>query len=154
MQTFKYSRAVDCLNKSTGGDPIESYSIFKSRGERKIARYLESRGMAYQYEYPLAVVDRGQTRIWYPDFRLPEYGVIIEYFGMNGDPGYHDQMIHKMKVYRDADIEGIYLLESTLRGPWQAMVQDRIKQVLTGRLDRFHGLSSEAGGVEERIYSS
>ncbi len=33
-------------------------------------------------EMPLAIVDRGKTKIWYPDFRLPEYGMIIEYFGI------------------------------------------------------------------------
>ena len=115
---------------------FDSYSLFKSKGEREIASYLDEQGVAYQYEYPLAIIDRGQTRIWYPDFRLPEYGMIIEYFGMNGNSGYNDQMAHKMKAYREAGIDGIYLIESSMRGPWQDLITERIEQVQEGRLRR------------------
>ena len=113
---------------------FDKYSSFKSKGERKIAEFLERQQIAYQYEYPLAVVDRGKTKIWYPDFKLPEYGVIMEYFGMNGNSSYNGQMAHKMKVYKDAGINGIYLTESTMRGPWQEMVIERIEQTLEGKL--------------------
>ena len=112
----------------------DRYSSFKSRGEREIAEFLSRQEIAYQYEYPLAIMDRGQTRIWYPDFRLPEYGTIIEYFGMNGDSSYNGQMAHKMKVYKKVGIDGIYLLDSTMRGPWQEMIVERIEQVLEGKL--------------------
>ena len=87
-----------------------------------------------KYEYPLAIIDRGQVRIWYPDFKLPEYGMIIEYFGMNGNSQYNDQMAHKMKVYKEAGIDGIYLVESSMQGPWQEMVTERIEQVQEGKL--------------------
>ena len=83
---------------------FDKYSTFKSKGEREIAGFLERQQIAYQYEYPLAVVDRGKTKIWYPDFKLPEYGVIMEYFGMNGDSSYDQQMAHKMKAYQKAEI--------------------------------------------------
>ncbi len=121
---------------------MNPHSVFKSKGEREIAHYLESRRMAYQYEYPLAIVDRGQTRIWYPDFRLPDSGMIIEYFGVNGDSNYNEQMINKMRVYREAGIEGVYLMEPTMRGPWQEMIDERIEQVLKGRLEKFYHQSS------------
>ena len=39
-------------------------------------------------------------------------GMIIEYFRMNGDSSYNDQMARKMKVYKEAGIDGIYLMES------------------------------------------
>lgn len=61
---------------------------YKSCGEEQIARLLERNGIAYQYEYRLAVVDRGKVRIYYPDFRLPEYSLVVEYFGVNGDGSY------------------------------------------------------------------
>ena len=92
--------------------------------------------IAFQYEYPLAVRDRGQVKIWYPDFRLPEYGPIIEYFGVNGHPGYNEQMAHKISVYRAAGIDGIYLTESSFRGDWQGLILDRIEQTLEGKLRR------------------
>ena len=113
---------------------FDKYSSFKSRGERAIAEFLDGQEIAYQYEYPLAIVDREKTRIWYPDFRLPEYGTIREYFGMNGNSSYNGQMAHKMKVYQKAGIDGIYLTESTMRGPWQEMVIERIEQTLEGKL--------------------
>ena len=113
---------------------FDKYSSFKSKGEREIAEFLRGQQIAFQYEYPLAVVDRGKTKIWYPDFRLPEYGMIMEYFGMNGDSSYNEQMAHKMKVYQEAGINGIYLTESTMRGPWQEMVVERIEQTLEGKL--------------------
>jgi hypothetical protein len=123
---------------------FDSYSLFKSKGERQIASYLDGQGMAYQYEYPLAIIDRGQTRIWYPDFRLPEYGMIIEYFGMNGNSNYNDQMAHKMGVYKDAGIDGIYLMESSLRGPWQELITERIEQVQEGRLRKIQHQKTKA----------
>ena len=108
--------------------------LYKSRGEREIAGFLDRYKIVNQYEYPLAIVDRGKTKIWYPDFRLPEYGMIIEYFGMNGNSSYNDQMAHKIKVYEEAGINGIYLANSAMRGPWQETIIERIEQVLKGKL--------------------
>ena len=114
---------------------VNDYSSFKSRGERQIAGFLEQEKIAYQYEYPLAIVDRGKTKIWYPDFKLPEYDIIIEYFGMNGVQSYNSQMEHKLQAYRDAGINGIYLAESSMKGPWKRLVVERIEQILEGKLE-------------------
>lgn len=111
-------------------------SPYKSRGERHIADFLESRDIAFQYEYPLVIRDQGRVRIWYPDFKLPEYSVIIEYFGMNGNPAYDEQMAHKISAYGAAGIDGIYLTESSFRGDWQGLILDRIEQTLKGKLRR------------------
>ena len=115
---------------------FEKYSSFKSKGEREIAEFLEEQNIAYQYEYPLAIVDRGKVRVNYPDFRLPEYGMILEYFGMTGDEAYDEQMAHKMKTYKEAGIDGIYLTESTMKGPWQEMIIERIEQAAEEKLKK------------------
>ena len=128
---------------------FDKYLTFKSRGEREIAGFLNGQGIAFQYEYPLAIIDRGQVRIWYPDFKLTEYGMIIEYFGMNGNSQYNDQMAHKMKVYKEAGIDGIYLVESSMRGPWQEMVTQRIEQVQQGRLHRIQRARAKSRLVEK-----
>lgn len=109
---------------------------FKSKGERKIAGFLGEQKIAYQYEYPLAIVNMGKTKIWYPDFSLPEYGMIIEYFGMNGNSSYNDQMAYKIRAYNDAGINGIYLVNSSMNGPWQEMIVNRIQQIIEGRLKK------------------
>ncbi len=118
-------------------------SPYKSRGERQIAGFLGSRDIAFQYEYPLAIQDRGQVRIWYPDFRLPEYGTVIEYFGMNGNLAYDQQMAHKISTYKEAGIDGIYLTESSFSGDWQRCILDRIEQTLEGKLRRISAVNRE-----------
>jgi hypothetical protein len=113
---------------------VSRISLYKSKGEQQIADFLESRNIAFQYEYPLAIKDRDQVRIWYPDFRLPEYGMIIEYFGMNGNTAYDEQIAHKIFTYKKAGVDGIYLLESSLSGNWQDQILGRIEQSLEGKL--------------------
>jgi hypothetical protein len=110
---------------------------YRSRGEEQIARLLNRHGIAYKHEHPTAVVDHGKTKIWYPDFYLPEYGVIIEYFGMNDDPGYRKRAEHKMQVYRETGIEGVFLTEESLRGDWPARITRQIEGILEERTDRF-----------------
>jgi len=120
---------------------------YKSRGEERIAEFLEGQNIVYQYEYPLAIKDRGQVRLWYPDFRLPEYGMIIEYFGMNGNASYNEQILHKIQTYQEAGVDGIYLLESSLRGDWQGGILSRIEQSLEGKLrkisSKYHNINAE-----------
>jgi len=128
---------------------FDKYSTFKSKGEREIAGFLDREQIAYQYEYPLAVVDRGKARIWYPDYKLPKYGIIMEYFGMNGDSSYNEQMAHKMKVYQEAGIDGIYLTELSLKGSWQEMVVERIEQTLEGKLRKIQRHRMDMNSVNE-----
>ncbi len=110
----------------------------KSRGEVQIARLLERNRIKYKYEQPLAVIDRGKTRIWYPDFYLPEYAMIIEYFGVNGDSGYNERIKHKVEVYKQAGIEGLFLNESSLKGDWPNKIMGQVEDILKNRLDRFY----------------
>lgn len=62
--------------------------------------------------------------------------MLIEYFGVNGDSLYDAQAAHKMRVFRDAGMDGIYLTESTMKGRWQELIVERIEQVLEGKLTR------------------
>lgn len=111
---------------------------YKSRGEEQIARLLDRNNIAYQYEYPLAIVDRGKIRIWFPDFRLPEHGIIIEYFGMNGDSNYDKQTRHKIQTYKKEGIEGLFLTNDSFRGDWPTKIMDQIKNIHNNRLNRFN----------------
>lgn len=111
---------------------------YKSWGEEQIARLLDRNRISYQYEYPMAVVDAGKTRLYYPDFRLPEYGMIIEYFGVNGDSDYDERRRHKMEAYKKAGIDGLFLARDSLRGDWPARIMGQIEDILKDRLDRFH----------------
>ena len=113
---------------------------YKSKAEIQIARLLDRERIAFRYEHPLAVIDRSRTRIWYPDFSLSHYGMIIEYFGMNDDPGYRKRSEHKVRVYRENGIDGLFLTEESFKGDWPARIIGQIKGILQRRLDRFYGL--------------
>ena len=115
-----------------------SISAYKSRAEVQIAGLLDRAGISYKYEHPLAVVDRGKTRIWYPDFYLPEYAMVIEYFGLNGDSGYNERTKHKMEVYKQGGIEGVFLTGDSMRGDWPAKILTGMENILKNRLDRFY----------------
>jgi hypothetical protein len=112
--------------------------LYKSWGEEQIARLLDRNGISYQYEYPVAVVDRGKTRLNYPDFRLPEYGLVIEYFGVNGDSGYEERKRHKIEAYKKAGIDGLFLTRDSLMGDWPDKIIGQIEGILRNRLDRFY----------------
>jgi len=114
---------------------------YKSWGEEQIARLLDKNQIAYQYEYPLAVIDRGKTRLNYPDFRLKDFGIIIEYFGVNGDSGYDERAKHKIEVYKQSGIDGLYLTRDSLRGDWPGKILGGIEDILKGRLEKFYGHS-------------
>ena len=125
---------------------------YKSKAEIQIARLLDREGIAFWYEHPLAVVDHGKTKVWYSDFTLSEYGMIIEYFGMNGDPGYRKRSEHKTEVYRENGIEGVFLTEESFKGDWPARVLGQIEGILQGRLDRFYGSGRRAIGDRKSAY--
>ena len=122
-------------NKYSKRDREKNY---KSKAEVQIARLLDRNRITYKYEYPLAVVDRGKTRIWYPDFYLSDYAIIVEYFGVNGNKDYGKRTEHKVEVYKQAGIEGLFLNESSLRGDWPNKIIGQIEDILKNRLDRFY----------------
>lgn len=112
---------------------------YKSKGEIQIARFLDRNKISYQYEHPVAVVDNGKTKIWYPDFSLPHYGMIVEYFGVNGDSSYDERTRHKIEVYKRNGIDGLYLKENSFKGDWPTQIRKGIEDILKNRLDRFYG---------------
>ena len=125
-------------------------SNYKSKGEERIANYLQERNIKFQYEYPLAIKDRGQMRIWYPDFRLPEYNMIIEYFGMTGDAAYNEGVAHKIRAYQEAGIDGIYILESSFSGDWEEGIPARIEQSLEGKLSKIRSINQQVYAAQAR----
>lgn len=111
---------------------------YKSKGEEQIARLLGREGITYKYEQPIAVVDRGKTKIWYADFYLPEYGLVVEYFGINGSQDYDERTKHKLEVYRQNGIEGLFLTRNSFKGDWPTRIIGQIEAILENRLDRFY----------------
>ena len=116
---------------------------FRSWGETQIGRLLDRHGIAYLYEHPLAIVDRGKTRIWYPDFQLCGYGMLIEYFGRPHDPSYAAGMVRKRTTYEANGLTALLITPDQFRGNWPARVLGRIEKVLTGRVQAFRGARAQ-----------
>lgn len=106
---------------------------YKSRVERQIGGLLTDRRIPFIYEKPTAVIDRGALRLWYPDFSL-QYGLLIEYFGINGDRDYADRTRHKLQVYRENQFDTIPLYPADIIPGWPDRLIDRIGGVMEERL--------------------
>ena len=120
-----------------GLDEVEARG---SRGEKQIARMLTRYGVRYVYEHPVAVLDRGRVRIWYPDLWLPDYGIVIEYAGSRADKGYVEGIEHKKAVYEEAGFPAIFLDGGSLSGGWPRKVIEKIGDIVKGRARRFESL--------------
>lgn len=106
---------------------------YKSRVEREIGGLLTDHRIPFIYEKPTAVIDRGLTKLWHPDFSL-RYGLLIEYFGVNGERDYIDRTRHKLRVYQANQFDTIPLYPSDIIPDWQSRLLDRIGSILEGRL--------------------
>jgi DNA helicase-4 len=87
-------------NESMRGEPI------KSLGEKVIADFLFQKGIDYKYEKYFK-----WNRPYRPDFTIEvgkDSGIIIEYFGMKGDPEYDQEILAKQEYW--ASKEGWTLL--------------------------------------------
>ena len=123
--------------------PIRNYqgNHFKSWGETQIAALLDRNEIEYFYEHPLAIIDEGRPRIWYPDFQLVQYGLLIEYFGRNDDPDYAEGMRKKQAVYQANGLDALLLTRESLRGDWPKKILDSIELLLMERVLSFRHLT-------------
>ena len=120
----------------------QTQNRFRSKGEEQIARVLDQAGVPYLYEHPLAVVDDGKVRLWYPDFQLPDYGILIEYFGRLDDPDYLAGTRKKQAVYEANGLAAVLLTPVAFQEDWPGSLLDEIEMVLVERLSRFQAARS------------
>jgi len=99
-------------------------TLVQSRGEKQIAEWLTTHGLAYRYDSKYRIIAEFQIR---PDFYLPELDVYIEYWGMD-TPQYKMSMYKKQTLYQQ---EGKRLLSIY---PKDLSVLD---QLLTTKLRHF-----------------
>lgn len=111
--------------------------LYKSMGEAQVARLFDRVGVKYLYEHPLAVVDDGKVRLWYPDFQLPGYGILIEYCGVKGNSDYDAGMRKKQAVYERNGLIALILTHDDFAGNWPERILGRIEKILAERLAEF-----------------
>ena len=107
---------------------------FKSEGERRIASFLESNLIRYQYE-PGVLVNSlyEKPRIWYPDFHLPEFGTYIEYFGLAGRQNYDRGIKRKEAVYSKMGLDVIRVYPWTFTENWKGYLMNELEQTAIRR---------------------
>lgn len=103
----------------------------QSRGEKRIAAYLESKRIAYLYDENYRICGDKSIR---PDFYLPEFDVYIEYWGMDTDE-YLRRKREKLFLYQRAHLKLVSLDESDLPA---------LESVLEEKLSRYIRLPSGA----------
>ncbi len=117
----------------------------KSHGEKDIANFLFLNGISYEYEKEYEVDTRTKDRAqYYPDFYLTDYGIYIEYFGINengevpsfftsrngktASEEYREGMEWKRKLHKDNKTQmiGVYAYERA-NGELQTSLEKSLK---------------------------
>lgn len=136
------------------------YRVFKSRGERSIADFLEDARIDYVYEPGVLVVDQNYQRIWYPDFGLSQYDVFIEYLGVEQDPEYDSRSRHKLSTYKKNNIDIIPLYPHHLKTDYGSYILDELYRCVSGRMsmlertiNTYHSRCPVASRMAPRGYS-
>jgi len=107
---------------------------FKSEGERKIAYFLDSHDIRYQYETGVLVnTPYRKTRIWYPDFYLPQFASYIEYFGLVGKKNYDEGVKNKLLAYQQMSLDVIPVYPWTFSDDWQKYIMAELEKTTLRR---------------------
>ena len=119
--------------------PIMAYqdklwNQYKSMGERKIGEYLHNRQINFTYERPVAVVYQGKTKLFYPDFFLDDYHILIEYLGMNGNSQKEKLNNYKRRAYNENRYDVIEIYPKDLQRDWQSIIDRGIYNTLERRI--------------------
>ena len=131
-------------------EPAPRPQPYQSHGEKQIASFLDWHKIPFLYEHPLAIIDRGKTRLWYPDFQLPTMGVLIEYGGRLSDPEYAQAWQRKKQVYLENRLSPVMFTASDLQGNWPRELARRIESVLAERLEDLRTRAGRLLGADDR----
>ncbi len=116
--------------------------IKMSFGEKAVAEVLEKYNIQFEYEHPLLIKEQkeGDTeklRIWYPDFWLPKYSIVIEFFGMEKDANYDKGKKAKLEAYKRLDIDYVSVYPSTVKGDLKSYLLIKIKTLINDKVRHF-----------------
>lgn len=101
-EMLKFRRSL--VSETMRGEYVKSY------GEKVIANFLFEHDVPYRYEEN----HWWSGRNYRPDFTIPKYGsmskgVIIEYFGLEGDPDYDEQTLAKRKYWESKASDWVFV---------------------------------------------
>jgi hypothetical protein len=126
LENVNFEFVVEDAKKRRTGGGVSVQSI----GEKRIAEFLESEGIAFMYDERYRIAGDAVVR---PDFYLPEFDVYIEYFGMN-TPEYIRNKERKKFLYQRA---GKKLISISYKD------DERLIEVLREKLSRYFRLKGD-----------
>ena len=95
----------------------------------------------FTYERPVAVVHQGKTKLFYPDFFLDDYHILIEYLGMNGNPQKAKLNNYKRRAYTENRYDVIAIYPKDFRGDWERIIERGIYDTLERRIRDYESKS-------------
>ncbi len=119
------------------------FNQYKSKGEQSIAEFLEAINLPYSYEQGVLIRDRGYQRIWYPDFKLTDYSIYLEYFGREQDSHYDSGIRYKLATYQENNIDIIPVYPETLKTDFGNYLLDEIYLSLHSKLTGLERITGE-----------
>lgn len=123
-------------------------SKFQSQGEYEIAKFLDEMDIEYEYEFPIAVVDDGKTKIWYPDFYLTKFQIVVDYFGMyNYNESYRQSVEHKKKIFQECGIQFVPIYE--LNKGWREYLLKSIHHHLKAKSTKMNKILNQFDSEED-----
>ena len=117
----------------TDANRVIKKETFKSRGEAAIARLLSQCRIPYRYEPDLYLEDGQKRVIYHPDFYLPDYHTIIEYFGLKGHADYEQGIQKKKHLYQKNHYHLIPVYPATLQRNYETYILKSLHSHLAGR---------------------
>ncbi len=101
-----------------------------TKAERRVADFLKSKGVRWNFEQPIYVRDdKKRPRVWTPDFFLPELGIYIEVCG-RARRAYK----FRKRVYEHEDNKVPVIFVHTYKvNRWQGYLLQEIKRIHTER---------------------
>lgn len=100
----------------------ERWEVVRSKSEKAIADCLNEMRVAYKYEKHFYF---WKTTLK-PDFYLPEYKVVIEFWGIMNSEKYRDKMVFKKELYDKHWLRCIDIFAEMIRDPKKKQI-DMVK---------------------------
>ena len=106
----------------------------QSLGEQKIADYLYDKDIDFDYDKKISLKFNTPNKHGYttelvrPDFYLTEFGIIVEYWGMKGEPDYDNKMDWKKTKYAESKTKYISIYKEDLPD-LEAKLENKLKRL-------------------------
>ena len=106
--------------------PEPSYS---SKEEAQIGDMLDQYGIPFFYQQIAIVYDRGENKLIYPAFTLPDYGgAIVDYM----KESYGDRYKYKSELYEQNQMPAVMITPEYLKNPvWQQQLYQQLNNIST-----------------------